>query len=157
MAKVHLRDSKLAPLFEGPYKILRKTQGGTYILQDEQGILMPRNYAPSELKLISQDEVIPADELYEVESIIKHKGQPGNREYLVRWKGYEPKDDSWLKPEKFTDPDFIIKYWHRLGQNETETNNNNNKRKSSNTTPKNINNNNNNTDTNLRRSKRLKQ
>ena len=157
MAKVHLRDSKLAPLFEGPYKVLRKTQGGTYILQDEQGILMPRNYAPSELKLISQDEVIPADELYEIESIIKHKGQPGNREYLVRWKGYEPKDDSWLKPEKFTDPDFIIKYWHRLGQNEKEINKinkNDNKRKRSNTMSPNHNNNNDNNY--LRRSKRLK-
>ncbi|CDH60654.1 hypothetical protein RO3G_15169 [Lichtheimia corymbifera JMRC:FSU:9682] len=35
MVRVQSRGSKLAPAFEGPYTVLRKTEGGTYVLQDE--------------------------------------------------------------------------------------------------------------------------
>ena len=45
--------SKLDPMFKGPFKVIRRTQGGSYILQDNDGKLLPRNYAPFALKLIS--------------------------------------------------------------------------------------------------------
>ncbi|KAG1122897.1 hypothetical protein G6F37_014111 [Rhizopus arrhizus] len=77
---------------------------------------MSRNYSPEELKIISQDEVIPKDELYEMEAIINHRGEPGNREYLVRWKNYSKDDDSWLTAEAFTDPESINIYWRKLGK-----------------------------------------
>ncbi|KAJ8651355.1 hypothetical protein O0I10_013135 [Lichtheimia ornata] len=119
MAKVHTRGSKLAPVYEGPYTVLRKTEGGSYILQDETGALMPRDYAPSELKLISVKDVVSTDDLYEVQAIIDHRGDEGHREYLVRWKGYTPEDDTWQLPEDFTDPDFIQQYWKRRGEKQT--------------------------------------
>ena len=121
MAKVHTRGSKLAPTYEGPYTVLRKTEGGSYILQDETGALMPRDYSPSELKLISHNSVISTDDLYEVEAIIAHRGKAGQREYLVRWKGYTPEDDTWQLPEDFTDPDFIQQYWKRRGEQLKDT------------------------------------
>ncbi|KAJ8651513.1 hypothetical protein O0I10_012926 [Lichtheimia ornata] len=120
MVRVQSRGSKLAPAYEGPYTVLRKTQGGTYVLQDETGALMSRNYVPSELKLISQDDVVPIDELYEVEAILNHRGQPGKRQYLVRWKGYGEDEDSWLDPDAFTDPDFILQYWKRRNEQEED-------------------------------------
>ncbi|KAG0922918.1 hypothetical protein G6F30_013991 [Rhizopus arrhizus] len=77
---------------------------------------MSRNYSPEELKIISQDEVIPKDELYEIEAIINHRGEPGNREYLVRWKNYSKDHDSWLTAEAFTHPESINIYWRKLGK-----------------------------------------
>ena len=76
---------------------------------------MTRNYVPEELKLISQEEIIPEDELYVVEAIIDHKGEPGAREYLVRWKNYTKEDDSWIPSQNFTDPEIVNQYWRRLG------------------------------------------
>ncbi|KAG0753929.1 hypothetical protein G6F29_014390 [Rhizopus arrhizus] len=77
---------------------------------------MSRNYSPEELKIISQDEVIPKDELYEIEAIINHRGEPGNREYLVRWKNYSKDHDSWLTAEAFTHPESINIYWRKLAK-----------------------------------------
>ncbi|KAG1457145.1 hypothetical protein G6F57_014950 [Rhizopus arrhizus] len=99
-----------------PYRVVRQTQGGSYILRDIDETLMSRNYSPEELKLISQDEIIPKDELYEIEAIIDHRGEPGNREYLVRWKNYSKDDDSWLTSDAFTDPESINNYWRKLGK-----------------------------------------
>ncbi|KAG1262562.1 hypothetical protein G6F66_014294 [Rhizopus arrhizus] len=73
--------NSLSPVYKGPYRIVRQVQGGAYILRDVDETLMSRNYSPEELKIISQDEVIPKDELYEIEAIINHRGEPGNREY----------------------------------------------------------------------------
>ncbi|KAJ8658132.1 hypothetical protein O0I10_006139, partial [Lichtheimia ornata] len=92
MVKIPTRTGKLTPVYEGPYRVLRKNNGGAYELQDE---------------------TVPADELYEVESIINHRGKAGNREYLVRWKGYGPQDDSWLTPDKFSYDKTIKTYWQR--------------------------------------------
>ena len=86
MVRVRDRYNNLSPAYQGPYSVVRKTEGGTYVLKDEEGILMSRNYVPEELKLISQEEIIPEDELYVVEAIIDHRGEPGDREHLVRWK-----------------------------------------------------------------------
>jgi hypothetical protein len=115
MIRVRDRYNNLSPAYQGPYSVVRKTEGGSYVLKDEEGILMSRNYSPEELKLISQEEIVSEDELYVIEAIIDHRGEPGNREYLVRWKNYGKDDDSWIPPENFTDPEVINQYWRRLG------------------------------------------
>ncbi|KAG0732217.1 hypothetical protein G6F23_014537 [Rhizopus arrhizus] len=55
--------NSLSPVYKGPYRIVRQVQGGAYILRDVDETLMSRNYSPEELKIISQDEAIPKDEL----------------------------------------------------------------------------------------------
>ncbi|KAG0931848.1 hypothetical protein G6F64_011587 [Rhizopus arrhizus] len=73
-----------------PYRIVHQVQGGAYILRDVDETLMSRNYSPEELKIISQDEVIPKDEFKD--------------------------DDSWLTAEAFTHPESINIYWRKLGK-----------------------------------------
>ena len=82
MVRDREQTNSLSPAFKGPYRVVRQTQGGFYILCDIDETLMSRNYSPEELKLISQDDIIP-NELYEIEAIIDHRGEPGNRGYLV--------------------------------------------------------------------------
>ena len=78
---VMVRDStrlrKLDPRYEGPFKVIGKS-GNAYILQDNAGDLLPRNYPPSAIKLISADPVLDARS-YEVEAILNHRGEKHNR------------------------------------------------------------------------------
>jgi hypothetical protein len=50
--------------------------------------------------------------LYEVHSILDHRGSPGFYEYLVRWKGYDnPTDNSWEPLSSFVDDSVLHSYW----------------------------------------------
>ena len=123
-AQVMIREKqrgKLEPAYHGPYTIVRETKGGSYVLMDEQGILLPSDYPPSALKLISHDEIISLDEVrkkgkeyYVVQAIVDHKEiSKGNYVYRVRWENYDEKDDTWQKPESFSSPKPIADYWGR--------------------------------------------
>ncbi|KAG1448544.1 hypothetical protein G6F56_008912 [Rhizopus delemar] len=121
MVRIRDKAGQLAPAYHGPYTVVRKNKGNAYILRDETGVLMPRNYTSIELKLISHDEVIEYDDEgneiknYEVEAVIDHRGTPQNREYKVRWKNYSCDWDEWLTADKFNDPNTLRSYWKNLG------------------------------------------
>lgn len=114
IVRLQHRPNKLAPLYEGPYTVIRRNQGGSYELKDEQNELMHRNYVPSELKVVNVDESKLEDTYEEVESIRDHRGKPGNREYLIKWKGYGERGNTWHKAADFTDPNLIQKYWDKV-------------------------------------------
>ncbi|KAG1168252.1 hypothetical protein G6F36_012291 [Rhizopus arrhizus] len=107
------RTSKLALLYKGPYTVIRKNRGGSYELKDEQNELLPRNYTPSELKVVNMDESNIENEYYEVEDIRDHRGPIGHREFLVKWAGYGERANTWQKASDFTDPTIIEKYWDK--------------------------------------------
>ena len=121
MVRVNTKLGQLAPSYEGPYTIVRKTQGNSYVLRDETGVLTPRNYTSIELKLISKDEVIEKDDEgneikhFEIEAIINHRGDHRNREYLVRWKNYSPEWDEWVSAADMNATDLLRTYWQKLG------------------------------------------
>ncbi|KAG2194264.1 hypothetical protein INT47_009674 [Mucor saturninus] len=123
-----LQHGKLEPAYQGPYTVVREKQGGSYVLMDEQGLLMPREYPPSQLKLISQDKLVSLDEVqkigkeyFTVRAIVAHRElSKGKYEYRVRWEGYEEKDDTWQDPESFSSPKPIADYWDRLGTTPTD-------------------------------------
>ncbi|KAJ8651366.1 hypothetical protein O0I10_013116 [Lichtheimia ornata] len=122
MVKDMLRSKKLDPRYEGPYTVVKETKGGSYVLRDEQGLLAPRNYAPSQLKLVSEDELVDVNELYEhegkyytIQAIVDHRElAPGKYEYRVRWQGYTEADDTWEPPQSFHSPTPITQYWDKL-------------------------------------------
>lgn len=113
MVRLKSRPSKLAPLYEGPYTVVRKNKGGSYELKDEQNELLHRNYTPSELKVVSLDESVIEDEYFEVEDIRDHRGSPGNREFLVKWAGYGERANTWQKASDFTAPTLVQRYWDK--------------------------------------------
>lgn len=53
-------------------------------------------------------------EEYEVEKILDVHTSKGKREYLVRWKGYSKKDDTWEPEEHLTCPDLIEAFNNKL-------------------------------------------
>ncbi|KAG0034685.1 hypothetical protein BGZ83_004144, partial [Gryganskiella cystojenkinii] len=106
-----IRGDKLAARYEGPYTVVRRTTGGSYVLKDGTGEELGRKFAPSQLKLVLDD--FEETTIYEVEKILDHREQPGEGvEYLVKWKGYEKIEDrTWEPPENFIERKCITDYW----------------------------------------------
>ena len=118
MLKQNTRKSKMEPKYIGPFKILRLTQGNTYVLQDLMGDVYPKNVPAWRLKMVSNDEndeFLDNDE-YEIEAIINHKGTPGNYTYKVKWKGYPESDNSWINASDINAPRLVHDYWARVGK-----------------------------------------
>ena len=44
-------------------------------------------------------DLIDGEEEYEVEAVLGHRGRPGRRTFLIRWKGYSAAEDTW-EPER---------------------------------------------------------
>ncbi|GJJ69417.1 hypothetical protein EMPS_01763 [Entomortierella parvispora] len=105
-----IRGDKLAPRYEGPFTVVRKTTGGSYVLRDGTGEELKRNFAPSQLKLVLED--FEATPTYEVEKVLNHREPPGGGvEYLVKWKGYTAKDNTWEPIRNFFETKCIEDYW----------------------------------------------
>jgi transposase InsO family protein len=112
MTKVDVPKGKGSARYEGPFKVLRRTRGGSYELQDLDGLLMPRKYAPSQLKPINPSDHEETEEpSYRVEKILSDKQEGGIRFYLVKWEGYEDSSNSWVAESDFDDIEIIRNYW----------------------------------------------
>ncbi|KAI9297912.1 hypothetical protein K502DRAFT_53341 [Neoconidiobolus thromboides FSU 785] len=51
------------------------------------------------------------EEEYEVEKIIKHRDTSRGKEYLIRWKGFSSKHDTWERKANIYDESLIETYW----------------------------------------------
>src|SRR5882672_7827769 len=108
------RKSKSDPANEGPFKVIKRTKGGSYELEDLDSTIMSRRYAPNELLPISNNNIFD-EALYEIDRIISHrKTKDGEIEYKVRWKNYTADYDSWEPFENFDSITPIDNYWNQL-------------------------------------------
>jgi hypothetical protein len=107
-----LKTSKSEPTYLGPYKVVRRNQGGAYVLSDPRGKLFKR--APDHLKLVLRTQDANEANAFNAVKIIDHRGTIDNREYLVEWFGSDtntPLPATWLKPSQIDNVTFITDYW----------------------------------------------
>lgn len=114
------KSSKTDPIYEGPFLVHGMSTHNSYILTDMQHNLLSRDVPTSHLKLISlpgnksAEYINDQDEHYEVQAITQHRGEPGNYEYLIHWKGYDdPEDFTWEPVSNIDDRKIIETYWNR--------------------------------------------
>jgi hypothetical protein len=70
----------------------RSTSPPTYLLKDYDGEQIEGTFYDTEVQ-----KVVKQDEVFKIEKILKTRRRRGAKEYLVKWKGYPEKFNSWVK------------------------------------------------------------
>ena len=102
---------KFAPKQEGPFAITKVLSPIVYQLRLPKtwkihpvfhaSLLSPyrENEVHSKNFPVPPPDLINREEEYEIEKIIRHRGAPLSRSFLIQWKGYSAEEDSWI-PER---------------------------------------------------------
>jgi hypothetical protein len=127
MIKDPVRTNKFEPKYIGPYIIVRRSRNGAYVLKDATGDLLDRHVPGDQIKLISKEtrKLDKEKPIYEINKLVNHRGDPGNYEYLVDWKGYNEHDRTWEPESSFLDQTIIQKYWNQQSNANSNSNDNN--------------------------------
>ena len=104
---------KWEPKYIGPYTVIRRSRNGQYVLRDATGDILDRHVPADQLKMVSRRvrNIDRQKQIYEVDRILDHRGDPSNYEYLVKWKNYDQSLATWEKQSSFLDNKCIANYW----------------------------------------------
>ena len=64
--------------------------------------------------MMEEEEEEDEEEVYEVEEICGSKGSPGDKQYLVKWKGYQ--EPTWVSEENILTKQTIQKFYREYQQ-----------------------------------------
>lgn len=118
MAKDTGRTSKHEPAYIGPFQIASITKTGAYeLVKGDYRITRARDQLkpippPAETKETSSEE-----KLWTVDHIVAHRGSPAKpaaMTFLVKWKGFEEKSNSWEPVSSFVDKKVVSTYLKSL-------------------------------------------
>ena len=108
MVKIPILQSKLKPVYAGPFKVTHETRAGTFKLAGADNNTLPRGFASSQLKKVYSNELT---ENQYIEFISDHRvDEFGKMKYKVRWLGYGPADDTWEPESNFDDISIVENY-----------------------------------------------
>ena len=117
--------AKFKPRFVGPFEVIMKNGTVAYKLKlpDTMSKLHPwihvsllKSYHDGRVDLVPPPHIILDDEIeYQVERIISHRDLSDNKtEYLVKWTGYRPEENSWLARSAVEDTVALDHYLAKL-------------------------------------------
>ncbi|QRW23069.1 Retrotransposable element Tf2 protein [Rhizoctonia solani] len=123
--ELRTNSNKLDPKQLGPFKVTEKISSHAYCLKLPEtlkihdvfyvGLLSKAHESPSQpFPNQPPPETIEGEEEYEVEQIINSKRQQGKWFYLIKWKGYRPKDNSWEPKELLEHSQEEIQCFNKL-------------------------------------------
>jgi hypothetical protein len=111
---------KLDAVKLGPFRIRQKKGPVNYELELPKKMRIHPVFHISLLEPAAPDATLEQDvrdidpeiqeEIYEVERIIDARSKRGQQQYLVRWKGYQPSEDTWEPEEHFNSKAPILRY-----------------------------------------------
>ena len=100
--------NKMAPLYHGPYSVVKRDSNDNYQLKTTNNILLPKLFPRSQLKVVAPDN----NPVVAFEKILEHQvTRTGTMEYLVQYTGKSINDANWVKESHFTTTDLIETYW----------------------------------------------
>ncbi|KAF7762626.1 hypothetical protein Agabi119p4_9219 [Agaricus bisporus var. burnettii] len=126
---------KLSQRREGPFRVIRRTSPTTYELELPKRWKIHNKFHASLLTPVVENDIygkhnpqppptlVYGEEEYEVEAILNHRARKrrlGNgrlatrTEYLVRWQGYGPSEDSWESEEDLANSSEILEEYKNL-------------------------------------------
>ena len=81
---------------------------GNYLLEDSLKEKIGDTYPLQRLKVVAENDEV--HEYYELDKIVSDRQTTTGPEYLVKWKDCPESENTWLKPEYFSDKTLITKY-----------------------------------------------
>ena len=105
--KLPVPSRKLGPRFIGPFRIQRKINAVTFELSLPNSYKIHPVFHASLLKPVTPDPFqgrmglppppveVEGEEEFEVESIVSCRKKGRQLQYLIKWRGYPPEDNSW--------------------------------------------------------------
>ena len=123
--KTHHPTTKLAPRRYGPFLVDRKLSPVTYRLTLPPSMKIHPVFHVDLLTRYRETEahgpnyerpppdIIDGEPEWEIEKIIKSRfyGKRRNLQFLVRWKGFPPSEDSWVLESEMSAPDLIADFY----------------------------------------------